>query len=255
MQRTPYKTSARGLSIARPKRSACGCPVRGEAGLAVDAAFDLLPWKSINELMVAVIGDLQRDLNGGWASRRHPVRRETRTGKEMVAASAAVNVAKPGEERATEWIGLVAFGGVAESLERHAKGDVIMVMGPLTRSTSLAAMGRSARAGLSLRRRVSRRPQSMSNRENGAIRARPHDREEPDLLPGHSIPRHNSQDARPQICPMTALAIFIDERERGHFRPRRTRLSSASASHRRSCARRRVLVCRALGPPVSCSIG
>jgi single-strand DNA-binding protein len=64
-----------------------------------------------------------------------PVQRESRTGKSMVTASVAVNVAKPTEEAATEWVSLVAFGAVAESLARHAKGDVIMVMGSLTRST------------------------------------------------------------------------------------------------------------------------
>jgi single-strand DNA-binding protein len=64
-----------------------------------------------------------------------PVQRETRNGKSMVTASVAVNVAKPTEEAATEWVSLVAFGAVGESLARHAKGDVITAMGPLTKST------------------------------------------------------------------------------------------------------------------------
>ena len=64
-----------------------------------------------------------------------PVQRETRTGKSMCTASVAVNVAKVGEEAATEWIGIVAFGAVGEALARHAKADPISVMGTLTRST------------------------------------------------------------------------------------------------------------------------
>ena len=64
-----------------------------------------------------------------------PIRRETRAGREMVTASAAVDVAKPGEEPVSEWISIVAFGAVAELLAQHAKGDVISAMGSMTRST------------------------------------------------------------------------------------------------------------------------
>lgn len=64
-----------------------------------------------------------------------PVQRETRTGKSMCTASVAVNVAKVGEEAATEWIGIVAFGAVGEALTQHVKGDLISAMGPLTRAT------------------------------------------------------------------------------------------------------------------------
>jgi single-strand DNA-binding protein len=64
-----------------------------------------------------------------------PVQRETRAGKEMVTASAAVDVAKPGEEPVSEWISIVAFGAVAKLLAQHAKGDAISAMGSMTRST------------------------------------------------------------------------------------------------------------------------
>jgi single-strand DNA-binding protein len=64
-----------------------------------------------------------------------PVTRDTSTGKAMVTASVAVNVAKPNEDAVTEWISIAAFGSVSEMLARHAKGDVVMAMGTLTRST------------------------------------------------------------------------------------------------------------------------
>jgi single-strand DNA-binding protein len=64
----------------------------------------------------------------------NPVQRATRTGKSMVTASVAVNVAKTGEEPVSEWISVAAFGVLAESLAQHTKGDVITAMGSLTRS-------------------------------------------------------------------------------------------------------------------------
>jgi single-strand DNA-binding protein len=138
-----------------------------------------------------------------------PVQRETRNGKSMVTASVAVNVAKPTEEAATEWVSLVAFGAVGESLARHAKGDVITAMGPLTKSTF------AGREGAARWRWRSQPARSMSARENGALRARQHDREGFDLLPGRSIPRRSSRDARrPQICPMTALGTCGDDTRR-----------------------------------------
>ena len=63
-----------------------------------------------------------------------PVERTTRGGKPMVTASVAVDVGRPGEDPQTEWINLVAFGTAAEVLADHAKGDLVAVMGPLTRS-------------------------------------------------------------------------------------------------------------------------
>jgi single-strand DNA-binding protein len=64
-----------------------------------------------------------------------PVQRETRGGHTMVTASIAVNVAKPGDEPATEWVSLVAFGKAAEALARHTKSDLLSAMGPLTKSS------------------------------------------------------------------------------------------------------------------------
>jgi single-strand DNA-binding protein len=79
-----------------------------------------------------------------------PVQRETRTGKSMCTASVAVNVAKVGEEAATEWISIVAFGVVGEALAQHVKGDLISAMGPLTRPTFTGRDGQE-RCGWSLR--------------------------------------------------------------------------------------------------------
>jgi len=78
-----------------------------------------------------------------------PVGRETRGGKSMVTASVAVDVSKPGDEPATEWVSLVAFGKRADALARHAKGDLISAMGPLTRSTFQSREGEE-RMGWSL---------------------------------------------------------------------------------------------------------
>lgn len=52
---------------------------------------------------------------------------ETKTGKAMTVSSLAVSL---GEEQ-TLWLGLVAFGGAAETLSKHAKGDCLSVSGRL----------------------------------------------------------------------------------------------------------------------------
>src|ERR1700730_13164009 len=64
-----------------------------------------------------------------------PVQRETKSGKPMVTASLAVDVARAGDEPALEWVSIVAFGALGGALARHVKGDVISVMGTLTRSS------------------------------------------------------------------------------------------------------------------------
>ena len=60
----------------------------------------------------------------------------TRTGTAMAAASLAVDVADPrGRDDAGGgpplWLKVVAFGALAESLARHAKGDPLSVSGRL----------------------------------------------------------------------------------------------------------------------------
>ncbi len=53
----------------------------------------------------------------------------TKTGKMMAAASIAVDLSDRNGESKTEWVGVVAFGRVAETLLRHSKGDLVSVAG------------------------------------------------------------------------------------------------------------------------------
>lgn len=57
-----------------------------------------------------------------------PKRLETSSGKLMVVGSMAVTLPMRDEEHTT-WIGLVAFGKAAETLNRQEKGDLISVSG------------------------------------------------------------------------------------------------------------------------------
>ena len=63
-----------------------------------------------------------------------PVERETRNGKAMVTVSLAVSAGRPDADEETVWFSLAAFGRAAETLARHAKGDLIAAMGPLHRT-------------------------------------------------------------------------------------------------------------------------
>lgn len=62
-----------------------------------------------------------------------PTERTTRSGKAMVTASIAVDVSRAGQDQDTEWFDVAAFGKVGEVLARHAKGELVAVMGVLTR--------------------------------------------------------------------------------------------------------------------------
>lgn len=59
---------------------------------------------------------------------------QTKTGNAMTVATLAVDV---GEEMDAPplWFGIVAFGTVAETLLRHAKGDLLSASGRLQRRT------------------------------------------------------------------------------------------------------------------------
>ena len=71
---------------------------------------------------------------------RDPKAATTKTGKPMTSASLAVDVGRdPGEE--TLWVSLLAFGVQADILERAQKGDMVAVMGRLTRGRYTAADG------------------------------------------------------------------------------------------------------------------
>ena len=67
---------------------------------------------------------------------KDPVRRTTKDDKLMVTASLAVDVDRitDGPEPSPWWLNLIAFGAQAESLERHERGEMISVSGPLERS-------------------------------------------------------------------------------------------------------------------------
>jgi len=54
---------------------------------------------------------------------------QTKSGKPMCVCSIAVELATRDGQAVTQWLGIVAFGGVADDLARHAKGDPIGVSG------------------------------------------------------------------------------------------------------------------------------
>jgi single-strand DNA-binding protein len=58
---------------------------------------------------------------------------ETKSGKAMAVASIAVAVDE--HDAPPLWLGIVAFGRVAEDLLRHQKGDLISVSGRVQRNT------------------------------------------------------------------------------------------------------------------------
>lgn len=62
-----------------------------------------------------------------------PKQINTQSGKPMAAASIAVSVGE--QDEPPEWIGVVAFGRVADDLVRHQKGDLVSVSGRVQRSS------------------------------------------------------------------------------------------------------------------------
>ncbi|UUP19531.1 single-stranded DNA-binding protein [Nitratireductor thuwali] len=58
---------------------------------------------------------------------------ETRSGKAMVVGSIAVSIDE--NDAPPLWIGIVAFGRVAEDFLRHSKGDLISVSGRVQRNS------------------------------------------------------------------------------------------------------------------------
>ena len=71
---------------------------------------------------------------------RDPHAIETRSGKPMVAATIAVEIGQDGEGEPL-WLGLLAFGRVAEDLLRHHKGDLLSAFGRVQRHTWTAQDG------------------------------------------------------------------------------------------------------------------
>ncbi len=75
-----------------------------------------------------------------------PVERETRNGKAMVTVSLAVSAGRPDADEETVWFSLAAFGRAAETLARHAKGDLLAAMGPLHRTRFTGRDGQERQA-------------------------------------------------------------------------------------------------------------
>ncbi len=59
----------------------------------------------------------------------------TKTVTPMAVATVAVTLETRGEEQETEWLGLVAFGKLAERLLRHRKGDMLSTAGKVQLNT------------------------------------------------------------------------------------------------------------------------
>jgi single-strand DNA-binding protein len=72
---------------------------------------------------------------------RDPKATTTKTGKPMCTASIAVDVGREQGDGETLWITVMGFGALAEALERHAQGDMIGVIGRLTRSHYIGTDG------------------------------------------------------------------------------------------------------------------
>jgi single stranded DNA-binding protein len=67
---------------------------------------------------------------------------ETRTGKAMTVASIAVELPiRDSDEPHTEWIGIVAFGRLAETLARQHKGETVSVSGRAQHSSYTTSTG------------------------------------------------------------------------------------------------------------------
>ncbi len=65
---------------------------------------------------------------------------ETRNGKPMAAATIAVEIGPLGEGEPL-WLGLLAFGRIADDLLRHQKGDLLSAFGRVQRHTWTARDG------------------------------------------------------------------------------------------------------------------
>jgi single-stranded DNA-binding protein len=115
---------------------------------------------------------------------RASVKSTAKTGNAMVTVSVAVDAARPGDDPATEWINVGAFGQVVEELARHVKGDPVSAMGALHRARFQSQDGQqretwsltaesilSARAPCDL---VAVKKRSATQRPARSARPRPH---------------------------------------------------------------------------------
>lgn len=71
-----------------------------------------------------------------------PVRRQSKSGKDMATASIVVDVsAYNATEPGSQWFNLLCFGAAAESLLRGSKGDMLAVIGRASRGSYTAKDG------------------------------------------------------------------------------------------------------------------
>ena len=59
-----------------------------------------------------------------------PVQKQSQAGNPWATSSLAVSIGE-GDDAPPQWFQLVAFGRMAETLARHAKGDLVSVAGRL----------------------------------------------------------------------------------------------------------------------------
>lgn len=71
---------------------------------------------------------------------------QTSSGTVMAVASLAVTLTDRHGEEHTEWLGIVAFGKVAEGLLRHKKGELVSVAGRCQRDDYKGQDGEQRRA-------------------------------------------------------------------------------------------------------------
>jgi single-strand DNA-binding protein len=70
---------------------------------------------------------------------QEPKNIQTQSGKTMAAASIAVSIGEHDEP--PQWMGILAFGRVADDLLRHQKGDLLSVSGRVQRSKWTTSSG------------------------------------------------------------------------------------------------------------------
>jgi single-strand DNA-binding protein len=117
-----------------------------------------------------------------------PMARQTRNGNAMTTVSIAVDVGRGDGSEKTEWFSVVAFGKMADELRRHHKGDLVGLMGQLTRSRFTGRDGQErAEWSLSAESIVSARtvrPGGPRRRVDGSRQA---SRPSGDALPNDSV--------------------------------------------------------------------
>ena len=79
-----------------------------------------------------------------------PEQRETKTGTAMTTVSVAVACGRPDSPEITEWVSLIGFGKMAETLKRHCKGEMVSAMGEFQKSLFTGKSGEE-RSSWSLR--------------------------------------------------------------------------------------------------------